>query len=189
MENSNYGKFLSSAITLDVDNCGVPTRQDLGIAVVALMITLAKQDNDFEEVEIDVIAEQIQEMFRLDSADSHSMVKLVEPLTNSPGKLIEFIDVVNQNFTAAQKQLVLAMIWRVALANGHSDSHETQFATALRERLGLSLEEAVRARQMAELASDEMHSATESALDEDNESRNTQILRPEDLESEDLEEE
>jgi len=58
--------------------------------------------------------------------------------------------VVNEKFNEEQKQIVLAMIWSLALADGVADRLETNFATVLRNRLNLTIDQAVTARQLAE---------------------------------------
>lgn len=150
MFSSDIRRFFSGEVSLDVDKSGSPTKQDLRIAVVVLMVALAREDNDFAPEEAVVIAQEVSKLFRLGKEESFNLVDLVTPLSKDFEKIDEFITAINENFDDDQKQLVLAMIWRVTEADGVADKMETRFAAELRTRLNLSMEQAVRARRISE---------------------------------------
>jgi uncharacterized tellurite resistance protein B-like protein len=60
------------------------------------------------------------------------------------------IEAINKNFSSAQREHVLMIVWKIALADGIADQLETGLATTLRQNLDLTMEQAIRARQLAE---------------------------------------
>jgi uncharacterized tellurite resistance protein B-like protein len=175
MFSSKIREFFESDVSLDIDRLGNPTPQETSIAALALLVAVAKEDDDFDLSEIDEITDQLAILFRLDDQQSKSLLDLSSVLNSSHEKLLEFIGTINRCFDDPQKELVLALVWRVIKADGKAVSEETSFAADLRAKLGLSMEQAIRARQMSELDQESFYTKTEKSLDYEDH-KDTKIL-------------
>lgn len=70
-------------------------------------------------------------------------------LRENASRMNSFIDSVRTHFTLDQRIKLMSLIWRVLIADGKADSVEATFAASLRKKLDLSLEQALRAQQLA----------------------------------------
>ncbi len=150
MFDNSISDFFRGKSRLEFDKDGEPSSQDVRIAVVVLMISLARQDGDFCPSEGKGVARALSRHFGLNETEAIELTELVSPLSKNFDNIEEFVSIVNEKFNEEQKQLVLAMIWSLALADGVADRLETNFATVLRNRLNLTIDQAVTARQLAE---------------------------------------
>ena len=91
----------------------------------------------------------MEEHFELNDVDSLSLMEEAQSLVGQEGKLDEFIEAVSENFDEKQKKLLLAMVWRVLMADNIIENHEQKFASMLRQRLNISRELAEEAKMMA----------------------------------------
>ena len=147
----NLSEFFAGEVSLKIDANGEPTRRDLIVSAVVVLNGLAHADNDFETEELNSIMNQMFAEFELSQNEGAEILAIAQFLQRDQSKIDQFIDTLNANFTIEQKQLILAMAWKLIIADGVVEKFESELAVELRGKLGLSLEQAVRARQMAEL--------------------------------------
>ena len=150
MFDQSISEFFRGEGKLEFDKDGSPSTQDVRVAVVVLMISLARQDGDFSSSEGKGVARAMSRHFSLTEEEAVNLIEIVSPLSKNFDNIEQFVSVINEKFNDEQKQLVLAMIWSLALADGVADRLETNFATVLRNRLNLTIDQAVTARQFAE---------------------------------------
>lgn len=147
----NSKDFFSGHESLRVDQDGSPTEQDLQIAVVALLIAISKADSHLATSEIEEIFDVVTKQFHLVGEKSATLLEVASYMMNEDSdRLYEFIAAVRENFDLNQRMRVLGLIWKIILADGKLDPEENHFAVAIRKDLDLSLEQAVRAQQLAQ---------------------------------------
>ena len=132
-------------------NNNTSSSDELNIAVVALLTSVSINTCQTSREEINVLIEQVSNTFRLTKDEASDLINLVLPLSINEQKMHEFVNILNQKFNIDQKQMVLAMIWRLIEADGKTCDIESSTARDVRNRLNLSFEQAVRARQIAEM--------------------------------------
>ena len=147
----NYKEFFAGLAPLREDQPGAPTARDLLVSVVVLLAATAHADTDFETAEMNSIVGQMFSEFGLKDYESGEILELAEYLVKDGSKIDQYLQNVVAKFDADQRQIVLAMVWRVILADGLAERFETELAVELRTKLMLSLEQGVRARKLAEL--------------------------------------
>ena len=135
---------------LAIDASGKPTERDLQIAVIGMLMRVAYSDSELESQELNAIRAAMLHEFGLSSYESGELIEISEFLIKDRNKLEQFISAINDNFNDQQKQFLIAMVWKVLLADGKAEKLETKLASELRVKLGLSLEQGVRARKIAE---------------------------------------
>lgn len=129
--------------------------REVEIAVVSLLLETAYADGKLSPAEIEKLVSAVCHHFEIggNCEELSELLDVAEELHEDQGKLTAVVDHINQEFNSSQKQLVLSAIWRVAAADGSVNDIELNFATQLRQRLGLTLEQALEARELSELDS------------------------------------
>ena len=148
---SNLKDFAAGEATLAVDKSGQPTERDVRIATGVLLLALAHADNDFDPAEAKTIVSSMREQFNIES-DAHIglILEVSDYLMRNVEVLNMFVSVINENFNTEQKQRVLAMVWKVIKADGLVNYFELSFACDLRQKLELSVEQALHAQKLVE---------------------------------------
>ncbi|MDC0358629.1 TerB family tellurite resistance protein [Oligoflexia bacterium] len=143
------GDFFRGQTSLKIDKNGSPTDKDLHIAAIVVLIEMACSDNEFLPEELDTIVEIMSHRFELPQNEVGELMEISKFLRKDGEKINEFISIVNECFDDNQRQMLLSMAWQVVTSDNHAHEDEVAFAAKLRKRLNLSLEQAVRAQQMA----------------------------------------
>lgn len=147
----NLREFLSGNEGLKIDRQGQLNQREVVVATVFLLASIAHSDHDFEAAELNSIVTQMFREFDLPEHETGEIVEVVDFLIRDGSKIESFIEIVRKHLDSEQKQVVLAMVWKLLNADGTAERQEAELAADLRAKLGLSLEQAVRARQMAEV--------------------------------------
>ena len=141
---------LGNTAELTVDKNGEAIDRDLQIATVLLLIQLGHIDDELDAAEITALVRSVGHSFTLGEVEVGELLELADIVRKSPGALNDAVELINQSFSATQKEEVLSVVWKVILSDGVADKLEARYAALVRERLGLGLDAAIRARQKAE---------------------------------------
>ncbi|RMG42705.1 MAG: TerB family tellurite resistance protein [Candidatus Dadabacteria bacterium] len=136
--------------TLDQDQAGNVTDHDLHVATAVLLVEMAGADKEIAPEEAETLCVALQEQFGIPAAKVPEIVQTAIASRKEKGKIDEFVNLINQRFNDMQRQRILAMIWKVVLADEKIDKFEERFATQIKYRFKLTDEQAARAREMAE---------------------------------------
>lgn len=138
------------AVSLDKDRSGTPTDHDLHIAAAVLLVEMARSDEDIAPQEGRAVVDAIAAHFNIPEKEIPELVQIAIAARKEQGRIDEFVKCINERFEAAQRQRVLAMLWKVVLADGSVAKHEERLATQMKFRFQLTDEQAAEARRMAE---------------------------------------
>ena len=146
---NKVSEFLKGDVKLDIDASGNPTEEDLLIATGVLLLQMAGSDADFAPEEVRTIFQVMKSQFNVAEGELKNLLEQANSLREERGKIDEFINIINANFNLKQRQKVLAMLWKVILADGKIDKFEARYATQLKFRLQLTDQEAKEAHEIA----------------------------------------
>lgn len=146
---NSISDFLKGKTTLHIDASGNPTSEDILIATSIILLEMAGSDDDYAPEEVQTIFKVMQDQFNIQKGDVYNILNQAKELREESEKIDEFIAVINANFKAPQRQLILAMVWKVVFADGEVEKFEERFANQLQHRLQLTPDEAKRAKEMA----------------------------------------
>ena len=149
---SMFGKvfeFFKGDASLEVDKSGAPTADDLQIATGVLLLQMAGSDDDYAPEEVHAVFRTMEKEFHISQDRALELLELADAARQAKGRIDEFVEAINEHFDEKQKQRVLAMVWRVVMADAKVDAFESRYAKQLKSRLHLSDELAEEARQMA----------------------------------------
>ena len=145
----NMKEFFKGETTLVVNKDGEATSRDLEIATGVLLLEMAGADQDYAPEEVRTIFAIMEKQFGISDADTLQILEDADKLRQQEGKFDEFVSAVNEHFDEKQKLIILAMIWKVIIADELIEKYEQRFAADLRQRLQLSREQAEAAKQLA----------------------------------------
>lgn len=130
--------FQNEDENLDIDSEGTPTGRDLHIATAVLLIEMAGSDNSIDRTEAEVICQTIHNEFKLPDKEVVELIETALAARKQSGKIDSFVKILNEHFSEGQRKKVLAMIWKVVLADGGLAKSEERFALQMKNRLRLS---------------------------------------------------
>ena len=144
-------KEILNGASLQIDESGEPTSHDVRVAVVVLLYSMADADGSIDSSEIGALCTSMLRQAGLDDNETGELMEIAQFLVADKTKLSSFTDLLSKKLNLDQKQLLMSVLWRVILADKQIDKLEGQMAAQIRTLLGLSLEQGVRARKLAEM--------------------------------------
>lgn len=134
--------------SLTVSRGGEASMKELQVATGVLLLEMAGADEDYAPEELKTIFGAMEKQFNLTEGEAMEIMEVADQM-RSVKKIDEFVSSINENYGDRQKQMILAMVWKVVLADTEIQKHEQKFASQLRLRLELSREEAEEAKKLA----------------------------------------
>ncbi len=101
-----------------------PSKDDLRLAVAALLVEAARMDASFGGDERDTISRLLAQRFELAEADVAALVAQADTRIQDTVQYFPFTHNINTHMCAEEKVEVIEMLWRVAYADGHLDPEE-----------------------------------------------------------------
>ncbi len=127
---------------------GTSTNRDLALATAAILSAAASSDQSIDKKEAQAIATAIQSRLGISSEKCSALMKQVEGHEST--KLEKFVAEINAQFGQEERVQILALAWKVIMADGVITTEEGVFSVTLRKSLNLSMEQALRARKLSE---------------------------------------
>ena len=101
------------------------------IAVVALLISTAKYDGNFDESERLEIRNLIKNYFSLSSESTDDLFKAAERIENEANDLQQFTRSLNKLLNEEEKLKIVELIWKIVMADGIIDNYEENLVRRL----------------------------------------------------------
>lgn len=146
----NIREYLDDT-SLGITFSGEISEHDVVVSTIVFFAAIAKADGELEPPEISALLGIIVREFNIKESEAAELMQVALLLTEDESKLEQFTGRLREKLDFLQKQLVMALVWRVMMSDSMIEKHEANLAVKLRTSLGLSMEEAVRARKLAEL--------------------------------------
>ncbi len=101
------------------------------IAVVALLISTAKYDGNFDESERLEIHNLIENYFSLSIESTNDLFKAAEKIENEANDLQQFTRSLNKLLNEEEKLKIIELIWKIVMADGIIDNYEENLVRRL----------------------------------------------------------
>ena len=101
------------------------------IAVVALLISTAKYDGNFDESERLEIHNLIKNYFSLSNESTDDLFKAAEKIENEANDLQQFTRSLNKLLNEEEKLKIVELIWKIVMADGIIDNYEENLVRRL----------------------------------------------------------
>ena len=96
----------------------------LQVATAALLVEAMRADGEIKEAERDAVTGAIQKQFGLTAEETGTLLRLAEAAADKATDYYRFTALINEHFSAEQKEQVIQFLWQVAAADHEIDRFE-----------------------------------------------------------------
>lgn len=137
--------FNSAARSGEEPEPGLKERR-IQIAACALLIEMASIDSEFSEEERARILSILKKEFVLSDDMADELIALSMLELKASIDIWQFANLINDNYTPAEKIRLMEMVWKVVYADGRLDKHEDYLIRKLTKLLNLRHREMIEAK-------------------------------------------
>lgn len=134
-----FSKAPKTGDTADNESTG----HDLRVAVCALLVEIARIDNEFSDEEMAKIISILQETYGLSREHADALIATAEAELEDSVDLWQFAKLINNNYPKPEKLGVVETLWRIVYVDGKMDEHEHYLMNKLKNLLRLSHDELI----------------------------------------------
>ncbi len=116
------------------------------IATCAILLEIAKSDEEFSEIEKDKIINILKRDFQLSDEDVRELIEAANKEIKENIDLWHFTNIINTNYSDEEKIRVMETVWRVIYADGKLDMNEDYLVHKLSNLLKLSHKQLIDAK-------------------------------------------
>ena len=124
----------------------------LQIASAALLLEMMRMDAQITAEERRSVAGSLRRQFDLEPGQLERLLTLAEEEAGQASDYYQFTSLINQGCSAAQKTRIIENMWRVAMADGFLDAHETHLMRKIAGLLHVGHADYIAAKQRARQA-------------------------------------
>lgn len=118
----------------------------LQVATCAILIEMAKSDDNYTDAEITEIVSIIQKTFDLEKEYANELIELAKSRLNQSISIYEFTSIINDNFSTDEKFELLKNLWRLIYTDQKLDKYEDQLVKRLGTMLHLEHKDVIAAK-------------------------------------------
>ncbi|MFW8634105.1 TerB family tellurite resistance protein [Cribrihabitans pelagius] len=123
---------------------------DARLALTALLVRIARSDNNYAEVEKDRIDRILGARYGLEAGEAILLREQAEALEAEAPDTVRFTRAIKEAVVFEDRIAVIEALWQVALADGRRDAGEDALLRLSSSLLGISDVDSARARKRAE---------------------------------------
>ena len=116
------------------------------VAACALLVEMARIDDDFSEIEEQRIVEILCDHYGLSKTHARELVAAAQEELRDSVHLWRFTRLINENYSTGEKLKVIEMVWRVVYADERLDKYEDQLVHRLAKLLNLTHKQLIDAK-------------------------------------------
>lgn len=120
---------------------------DARLALTALLVRVARSDNDYAASEIIRITRIIETRYHLSHAEAETLRIAAETLEAEAPDTVRFTRAIKDSVPYEDRVAVIEALWQVALADGQREQHEDSLLRLVSNLLGISDRDSALARQ------------------------------------------
>lgn len=123
------------------------TEGDSRLALTALLVRIARSDEDYQKSEIELIDSIVAERYGLSADDASALRHDAEQLEAEAPDTVKFTTAIKQGVAYEHRLGVIESLWKVVLADGKRDEAEDALLRTVSRFLGVSDMDSALARQ------------------------------------------
>ncbi len=144
---------VADAISATQTRDDVAAREDaIRMATAVLMVDVARADYVFEESEFDSVLALIESHFNVAPDAALELLNDANEQVDGLTSLHDFTQLLHQNLDEAEKSRIIALLWRIAYADGRLDKYEDSLVNKISDLLHVSRGRVMRLKHDAELS-------------------------------------
>ena len=131
---------------------GEAREKAIQMATAVLMIDVARADHVFEETEFESVLELIEGHFNISPEAAVEIFNEANEEAEDLTSLHEFTQLLHGNLDEAEKSRIVALLWRIAYADGRLDKYEDSLVLKISDLLHVSRGRVMRLKHDAEMS-------------------------------------
>jgi uncharacterized tellurite resistance protein B-like protein len=143
-------EILKRFFRTSTDHLSHPDKQqskpDPVMAVCALCIEIARIDGNFTQQELDTLLAILKDKYQLSSQYADALMAEADRELDESVDLWQFANLINQNFSTAEKIEIIENLWRIVYVDGKMEAHEHYLMNKLSNLLRLSHDQLIEAK-------------------------------------------
>lgn len=125
-------------------------QEKLALAATALMVQLARVDQDEDPRELETIVDRACRVHGLKKDEARQLTRMAQAQADKATSLYEFTGYINEQLGQEDKKRLLVDVWSVAMADEQVDKFEEHMIRRIAELLHLNHREFIECRLAAE---------------------------------------
>ena len=131
------------------DNVSQLEPDDARLAITALMIRVARSDDDYSKAELNNIISLISARFKLSNAEANELIKEAELVEEQAPDTVRFTKSIKSAIDFDDRIAIIEDLWSVVLTDSFRDTNEDALVRTVVSLLGVSDKDSAFARQRA----------------------------------------
>ena len=119
---------------------------DVTVAACALFVEMATIDGEFDDTEIDHILEMLERQYGVSGRTAQELMLAAKAELDSGIDMWRYTNLINQNYSAAEKFDIVKLLWQLVYADGHLSEHENYLMRKMGKMLKLSHKDLIDAK-------------------------------------------
>ena len=124
---------------------------DARLAITALMIRVARSDNDFSEAEFLNIKKLASQRFELNIEETDTLIEEAKALEEQAPDTVRFTKSIKEAVAFEDRSALVEDLWAIVLTDDYRDANEDALIRTVVSLLGVSDKESALARQRVSL--------------------------------------
>ena len=124
---------------------------DARLAITALMIRVARSDNDFSEAEFLNIKKLASQRFELNIEETDKLIEEAKALEEQAPDTVRFTKSIKEAVAFEDRSALVEDLWAIVLTDDYRDANEDALIRTVVSLLGVSDKESALARQRVSL--------------------------------------
>jgi uncharacterized tellurite resistance protein B-like protein len=137
-------KFFGRADDLPEEQC---VQERMRHAVAVLLVEIARADHELHDVELSAMQNQLARSFDLSDSDAADLLDRASRAVEESVSLHEFTRILHAEMSYVEKESVIEMLWRIALADHNIDKYEDYMIAKIADLLYIARGDVIRLRQ------------------------------------------
>lgn len=131
------------------DNVSQLEPDDARLAITALMIRVARSDDDYSKAELNNIISLISARFKLSNDEANELIKEAELVEEQAPDTVRFTKSIKSAIDFDDRIAIIEDLWSVVLTDSFRDTNEDALVRTVVSLLGVSDKDSAFARQRA----------------------------------------
>ena len=120
------------------------------VAVAALLIEASRLDGHYDAVEQGTVVRLLKETLKLPAEQARNLLGLAEARQANTYDNWIFCEAIKRGYAMPERIEIVKHLWEVALADGHLDRFEVEMIDRVANELGLTTDQAAKAKADAQ---------------------------------------
>ncbi|MDJ0784389.1 MAG: TerB family tellurite resistance protein [Desulfosarcinaceae bacterium] len=139
-------KHFFEKLTDDTPRIAADGTDPIRIATCALFLELARIDEQFSPDEVEMILGLLKERYHLSDEHAQALLEEADAERDASVDLWQFANLINQNYSVAEKIDVVETLWQIVFVDGKMDKYERYLMLKIGNLLRLDHDQLIQAK-------------------------------------------